>query len=90
MLGAQLDGLEEADLAVAERGEHAVEDDDVVVGVDVEGGAGPRFARCLWKKLTAPSSASEGAPGLALRSVERMARRKIRSTAPATRVSCCS
>jgi hypothetical protein len=36
-------------------GEQAVEDDEVEVGVDVEGGAGPRFARCPWKKLTAPS-----------------------------------
>jgi hypothetical protein len=41
VLGAQLDGLVEADLAIAERGEHAVEHDEVVVGVDVEGGAEP-------------------------------------------------
>jgi hypothetical protein len=58
VLGAHFGGLVEPDVMIAPMGTHgeqAVEDDEVEVGVDVEGGAGPRFARCPWKKLTAPS-----------------------------------
>jgi hypothetical protein len=37
VIGRQLAGLVKADLAVAGLAEHTVEDDEVVVGVDVEG-----------------------------------------------------
>ena len=64
--------------------EDAVENDQVEVEVGVERGPRPTLrvgARC--RKLTAPSCASGGAPGLVRRSVVRMARRKIPRTAPA-------
>jgi len=62
VLGPQERGFVEERLSVLGSGEDAVEDDEVEVGMGVEGGAGPTLrvgARC--RKLTAPSWASGGA-----------------------------
>jgi hypothetical protein len=75
VIGGEVGRLVEADVAVSDLGEDAVEDHDVEVEVE---GAAKR-----WRKETAPSWASGPAPGLPRRSAVRTARSRIWSTAPA-------
>jgi len=87
-IGRQVIGLVKRDLVVVGLAEDVIEDDEVVVGVDVEGGA-EAMKEADGSELGARRRCRAGAPERpTLRAgAPRIARRKIRSTAPATRTS---